>query len=99
MRARCLDYLRIAQTAEGYWPAYWWRDRVYTTALAVEALAGAGELRDKPRIEAAIAWTCSRFGSQGPIPTRIHPEGSPFASALGLRVLAQAENVAQVSGL
>lgn len=90
MREPCLEYLRGAQTPDGYWPAYWWRDRVYTTALAVEALAGAGEPTDKPRIETAVAWTYSRFGPQGAIPTRIHPEGSPFATALGLRVLALA---------
>jgi squalene cyclase len=90
MRGRCLEYLRGAQTVEGYWPAYWWRDRVYTTALAVEALACAGEAKDKAQIEAAIEWTCSRFDTQGTIPTRIHPDGSPFATALGLRVLVLA---------
>lgn len=99
MREPCLEYLRGAQTPDGYWPAYWWRDRVYSTALGVEALGGAGEPGDKPRIETAVAWTCSRFGPQGAIPTRIHLDGSPFATALGLRVLALAGDIAQVGDL
>ena len=33
-------YLRRTQRSDGSWPAYWWADREYATALAVLGLAG-----------------------------------------------------------
>lgn len=47
-------FLRSSQAADGAWTAYWWRNDVYATALAVEALA-AGEAR-----ALGVAWAARR---------------------------------------
>jgi hypothetical protein len=47
-------HLRGAQSPDGSWSAYWWKDDAFSTALAVEALAGdASATGHRAR---AIAW-------------------------------------------
>ncbi|MEO7178091.1 MAG: prenyltransferase/squalene oxidase repeat-containing protein, partial [Allosphingosinicella sp.] len=50
-------FLRSSQAADGAWTAYWWRNDVFATALAAEALA-AGEARAR-----AVAWAAQRAQS------------------------------------
>lgn len=50
-------FLGSSQSADGAWTAYWWRDDVFATALAAEALA-AGEARAR-----AAAWAARRSES------------------------------------
>ncbi len=47
-------FLQASQEPEGAWTAYWWRDDVFATALAVDALAG-GEARSR-----ATVWAMRR---------------------------------------
>ncbi|MGN6819793.1 MAG: hypothetical protein ACTHJR_14095 [Sphingomonas sp.] len=51
-RARLLASLRGAQAADGSWRAYWWRHDVYSTALAIEALAAV----EADGLGRALAW-------------------------------------------
>ena len=76
-----LDYLRKAQSADGNWRGYWWADDEYATALAAEALAGTGRPDDARRVAAAAEWAGAHVGADGAI------GNSPFATALGLRIL------------
>jgi hypothetical protein len=76
-----LDYLRTAQSADGNWRGYWWGDDEYATALAAEALAATGRPDDALCVTAAAEWAGARVGDDGAI------GDSPFATALGLRIL------------
>ncbi|HVM46247.1 MAG TPA: hypothetical protein VM582_09955, partial [Candidatus Thermoplasmatota archaeon] len=72
-----LDALRAMQRPEGEWRAYWWPDDEYATALAVEALARAG---DAAAAETGARWLAARLGA----------ERSASASAWALLGLAAA---------
>jgi squalene-hopene/tetraprenyl-beta-curcumene cyclase len=76
-----LDYLRRTQRADGSWPAYWWKGNGYATALAVEALAGAGNPEDIPAIDQAARWAV------GVLERRTFPRPSSFETAWCARVL------------
>jgi hypothetical protein len=57
--------LRVAQGADGSWSGYWWDDDEYTTARAVEALAG------EPAAERGAAWCVNRVVDRPPFPTAL----------------------------
>jgi hypothetical protein len=84
-RCRLRDYLHATQASDGGWPAYWWQDPEYATALAAEALAATGQ--DPDRVARAVAWGMNRLSPQGFVATGDHPSGSPFATAWCLRLL------------
>lgn len=84
---RLRDYLKASQTSEGNWIGHWWRDHEYTTALAAEALAGCEQEEDRPGIDRAIAWGLQRLSSQGFVATSDRPNGSPWATAMCVRLL------------
>ena len=86
-RPLVLPYMRALQRADGAWNAYWWHDNVYTTALAVETLARVDDPGDRARLDAAARWACAQLGTDGAVATVRDPAGSPFATALCLRVL------------
>jgi hypothetical protein len=77
--------LHTTQAPDGGWPAYWWQDPEYATALAAEALAGIEP--DTGRVARAVAWGINRLSPQGYVATGDHPGGSPFATAWCLRLL------------
>lgn len=83
---RLIGYLRDQQQDDGGWPDYWWVDREYGTALAVEALAAAGGHLEA--IRRAGVWAAGRVGADGAVRTELHSEGSAFATALAARALA-----------
>lgn len=90
-RARCLDFLRTMQRADGSWRAYWWYDEAeYATALAAEVLSTSGDPADSAAAARAVAWAERTAPADGVVRTRAAPEGSAFATALRLRVLALA---------
>lgn len=76
-----IDFLRRSQAPDGSWNAYWWEERAYTTALAVEAFAEHGRKHDWPRLDAASSWAAGRIDDSGSV------DESPFATALCVRVL------------
>jgi hypothetical protein len=76
VQAGALAYLRRAQLDDGSWSAYWWVDREYATALAVDALALCDDGDARPAIERGVSWAVSRLrGGQG-------VKAFPFACAL-----------------
>lgn len=88
LRSRLHDFLIDTQTPDGFWEGYWWCDNEYTTGLAVEALATSGEAVDILSIDRAVAWVLKRLSTQGFAATAKHPNGSTFATAWCLRILA-----------
>ncbi|MER5358437.1 hypothetical protein [Streptomyces sp. NPDC002785] len=86
-RERLLARLREIQRPEGSWPAYWWPDREYPTALAAEALTAGPDGPDCPEAAAAARWAADRIGTDGAVRTVWEPEGSAFATAFALRAV------------
>ena len=81
-----LSYLRRNQREDGGWDGYWWYDREYPTAFAVDALLRAEGPSSAP-VTRARHWAAARLGPDGFVRTDLEPEGSPFATALCVRVL------------
>ncbi|MGI3198967.1 hypothetical protein ACRJ4W_10810 [Streptomyces sp. GLT-R25] len=88
---RLLSRLREIQRPDGSWPAYWWPDREYPTALAAEALADGRPAGDRPEARAAARWAAARIGADGAVRTEWEPEGSAFATAFALRAVLAGE--------
>ncbi|HEU4559173.1 MAG TPA: prenyltransferase/squalene oxidase repeat-containing protein, partial [Longimicrobium sp.] len=85
-------HLRATQRADGSWDGYWWSEPEYATALAAEALARAAAPGDTERVARAATWAMGRQHPAGFVATDDLPAGSPFATALCLRVLWAAED-------
>jgi squalene cyclase len=90
-QSRALDFLRKTQSPDGSWHSYWWCDREYTSALAAEALHKWGQHGDAACVHRASEWAQGRIASNGAVCTDLFPGGSPFATALALRILALAD--------
>ncbi len=88
-RDRVVAGLLDAQRPTGEWPAYWWIDPEMSTALAVESLLSVPGT--EPARAAAARWAAGRIGADGAVTNQLHPEGSPFATALALRTVAAGE--------
>lgn len=88
LRGRACAYLRGVQQADGFWKSYWWCDHEYATALAAEALAACAEAGDADRVRRAAVWAGQQLGDEGVVRTRLHPEGSAFATAWCIRALS-----------
>lgn len=86
-RDRACAYLRTVQNADGSWKSYWWCDPEYATALAAEALAAGREAGDVERVRRAVRWAAQQSDEDGVVRTRLHPEGSAFATAWRIRTL------------
>jgi hypothetical protein len=56
-----VGYLLSSQGPDGAWPAYWWRDDAFSTALAIESVAPA-EAANENRLRAE-AWARRRAAS------------------------------------
>ncbi|MFC4332990.1 hypothetical protein ACFPC0_35560 [Streptomyces andamanensis] len=87
VRARLLDRLRRIQRPDGAWPAYWWPDREYPTALAAEALTAGRPAPPSPYARHAARWAARRIGPDGAVRTAQEPRGSAFATAFALRAV------------
>ena len=90
--------LALAQLPAGNWESYWITDTVYSTAFAIEALLMNDPERYRPAVERAAGWIRKKAGSNRFIPGRFLPEGSPFATASGLKGLVLANNQPTVQG-
>ena len=58
-------YLRGVQRADGSWPSYWWMEREYVTALAIEALSQSGDPQDADCVHRGVGWMRAK-GDRGP---------------------------------
>ncbi|MFE7278026.1 prenyltransferase/squalene oxidase repeat-containing protein [Streptomyces sp. NPDC057623] len=87
VRERLLSRLREIQRSDGSWPAYWWPDREYPTALAAEALTAGRPDADHAEARAAARWAAARIGADGAVRTEWEQEGSAFATAFALRAV------------
>ncbi len=86
-----IPYLVEKQQEPGHWKGYWWYDDEYATGFATEAIACSQiDPRDKI-IELASSWVAAKLQSKGYISNKFFIDGSPFATALGLRVLLFSE--------
>jgi hypothetical protein len=86
-RRDLLSYLRAQQRADGAWVGYWWFDREYSTAHAVEAFAIHGDRQDGARVRRAVEWVLASQGSDGVVRNEAAPHGSCFATALRVQIL------------
>ncbi|MEK6221866.1 MAG: hypothetical protein N2D54_06425, partial [Chloroflexota bacterium] len=94
------DYLIKKQSTGGNWVSYWWMDNEYATALAVEGLAkGLPANQNTRAIQKAVDWILSRMNNYGTVLTNLHPNGSPFGTALAIKILMAAPNQSQVEGI
>lgn len=91
-KTKLLNYLRNQQHGDGSWPAYWWCDREYSTALAVIALKADTNQKDKAQIHQAVKWVLGRLDSKKYIRNKDYPTGSPFASSWAIHILIEASN-------
>jgi len=82
-----LPYLLAHQLPGGNWKGYWWSDTTHATALATEALVAAGRAEHHQAIKKAFLWAMQLFGKNPFVANDIFHEGSPFATALGLKTL------------
>jgi squalene-hopene/tetraprenyl-beta-curcumene cyclase len=90
-RDRLLDFLLAQQQPDGSWRSYWWYDeREYATAFAAMALAQSTDRRHQEAVRRAITWACYAPTSRGAVVSAAAPNGSAFATALRLQVLALA---------
>lgn len=78
-------YLIAAQAPDGSWAGHWWDDDEYTTARAVEALAGSST--HAAAVGDAVAWCSDRIGPDGAVWSAAHGGPSPFATALALHAI------------
>ncbi|HEU0142509.1 MAG TPA: hypothetical protein VFQ79_22495 [Bryobacteraceae bacterium] len=88
-RARLIPFLLRSQRKDGNWPAYWWMDPEYATALAVLALNGIEGLTPEPasRLRKAVRWIELRLAEH----LSLMPDASApqvFAIAWCLKALA-----------
>lgn len=95
-RFTACDFLRQQQQQAGHWQSYWWCEDEYATALAAEALAKGLERGDRTRVQRAIEWVEARMNSTGAVSSTIMPSGSPFATALAIRILLLTSSLAEV---
>ena len=89
-----IPYLIDKQQEPGHWKGYWWYDDEYATGFATETIAHS-QIDNRDRIiELASSWIASKLQSEGYISNTFFIDGSPFATALGLRVLLFSERSA-----
>ncbi|MBP8929835.1 MAG: hypothetical protein KBG46_00985 [Paracoccus sp.] len=82
------DFIARAQRPDGSWASYWWVEDEYATVMAALALMRRGTPADMRAVSCAANWAAARVGGNGAVPSSVLPEGSAFATALVLELLA-----------
>jgi squalene-hopene/tetraprenyl-beta-curcumene cyclase len=82
-----LDYIREQQQDAGYWEAYWWEGRMYSTYHCVKVLRAAGAVKDDQCCQRAVQWLLTTQLEDGSWNNGVMGEGRPFHTALALQAL------------
>jgi squalene cyclase len=82
-----LNFIRKAQSREGYWESYWWNGRLYATFNSMKALKARGSRDDAERLRRAQDWIASVQLRDGSWSDSMVCQGIPFPTALALRGL------------
>jgi hypothetical protein len=77
-REPALEFLRAAQRKDGSWSGYWWKDEIYATALACEALSRVWHPGNSACLARAREWSQARLMASSSL--------SAFTAALLLRI-------------
>ncbi len=75
------------QTGAGWWPAYWWRAPLYTTALVLRALRRHGRSLPADREQRLLNALVREQLPGGGYPLGGSPDADPFVTALALETL------------
>jgi len=81
----CARLLRDSQSPEGFWEAYWWHGRTYTTAHAARLLSLLG--RDPEPVARAARWLLGARQPGGGWGNGTGSEAAAFHTALALSTL------------
>jgi squalene-hopene/tetraprenyl-beta-curcumene cyclase len=87
MNNRLAPWLHAHQLPDGSWDAYWWPDAEYSTSLAIEALVLDNPDLYTASINKSVEYIINKLGGNNHISNEGFPEGSPFATALALKIL------------
>ncbi len=84
-----LDHIRRQQDKAGYWEAYWWDGRMYSTCHCIKALKMAGTDEDERCCQKAGQWLLSIQLEDGSWNNGVRGEGKPFHTALAVQALLE----------
>lgn len=90
---QAVDYLCARQHAEGYWDAYWWSGRFYTTGRAVQAMRALGLPDHDPHLARAAAWLTTSQSADGGWAAEEGANGQAFHTALAVQALCTPDSV------
>lgn len=90
--AKALAYMRTQQHAEGYWDAYWWTGRFYTTSRTLQAMHAMGDPQDLSPLAEAGTWLAGIQRPDGGWATAGNETGQTFDTALSLQALCVSED-------
>jgi hypothetical protein len=98
MNGLLCPWLSARQLPAGNWDSYWITDTVYSTAFALEALLINDPVKNRMAVNRAVRWILDKAGNNRCITNRFLPEGSPFATAMGLKGLILTSTDKQARG-
>ncbi len=81
----CARHVAERQAPEGFWEAYWWQGRTYSTHHAARLLALLGEAPE--RISRAVDWTLQARAADGGWGNGLGGEPAAFHTALSVSTL------------
>jgi hypothetical protein len=87
MNSLFTPWLHKHQLQNGSWDAYWWSDAEYSTSLAIEALLLSKSEEYNESVDKSTDYILNKLGEKDFVSNERFPEGSPFATALALKVL------------
>jgi squalene-hopene/tetraprenyl-beta-curcumene cyclase len=82
-----LDFLLASQSESGWWEAYWWDGRIYSTSLAVRALLTADPGAHLAAVERAVDWMIGIQRPDGGWNNGVQGRSAAFQTALALLAL------------
>ena len=87
MNNQLAPWIHEHQLPDGSWDAYWWKDAEYSTSLSIEALVLNNPDKYVPTINKSVDYIIEKLDGKSYIANERFPQGSPFATALALKIL------------